>query len=40
MYELNHDNIIKIINHFENDEHICLVLEFASGGELYKNMMK
>jgi serine/threonine protein kinase len=40
MYNLNHDNIIKLHNHFEDDKNIYLVLEFAQGGELYKNMLK
>jgi len=31
MYTLNHDNIIKIFNHFEEETHIYLVIEFAEG---------
>ena len=32
MYELNHLNIVKIINHFEEEYYIYLVIEFANGG--------
>lgn len=31
MYSLQHDHIIKLYNHFEDDESIYLVLEYASG---------
>ena len=31
MYSLNHDNIIKLNNHFEDDKNVYLILEFASG---------
>lgn len=31
MYGLNHENIIKLHNHFEDDELIYLVIEFAPG---------
>lgn len=40
MYQLNHENIIKLYNHFEDDINIYLILEFATGGQLYKNMFK
>ena len=32
MYALNHPNIIHIFNHFEDDEYVYLVLEYAAGG--------
>lgn len=35
MYSLDHPNIIRLYNHFENDKNIYLVLEFATQGELY-----
>ena len=38
MYKLNHPNIIKLFNHFEEEDKICLVIEFAEGGMLYKHM--
>lgn len=31
MYKLNHPNILKIYNHFEDDRSIYLVLELAKG---------
>ena len=31
MYELKHDNIIYLYNHFEDDDFIYLVIEFAEG---------
>lgn len=35
MYKLNHPNIIKLHNHFEDDISIFLVLEFAAKGQLF-----
>ena len=35
MYKMYHKNIIKIINHFEDQDNIYLVLEYASGGQLW-----
>lgn len=32
MYLIDHPNIIKIYNHFEEEDFIYLVLEYASGG--------
>jgi serine/threonine protein kinase len=32
MYALNHENCVKIYNHFEEDLYIYLVIEFANGG--------
>lgn len=31
MYRLAHPNILKIINHFEDDDAVYLVLEYAEG---------
>lgn len=31
MYSLQHEHIIKLFNHFEDDEHIYLIIEYASG---------
>jgi len=39
MYLLNHPNIIKLYNHFEDDFSMFFVLEFAEKGELYRYMM-
>ncbi len=38
MYSLNHEHIIKLYNHFEDDEHFYLVLEFAPKGHLYEKL--
>eukprot|EP00331_Platyophrya_macrostoma_P008449 CAMPEP_0176431400 /NCGR_PEP_ID=MMETSP0127-20121128/14795_1 /TAXON_ID=938130 /ORGANISM="Platyophrya macrostoma, Strain WH" /LENGTH=538 /DNA_ID=CAMNT_0017813411 /DNA_START=70 /DNA_END=1686 /DNA_ORIENTATION=- len=38
MYSLQHDHIIKLYNHFEDDEHIYLVIEYASGGQLWQKL--
>lgn len=35
MYTLNHDNIVKIFNHFEEEIYIYLVIEFAEGVNSY-----
>lgn len=34
MYKLNHPNIIKLFSHFEDDKDICLIMEYASNGDL------
>jgi len=38
MYKLNHKNIIKLYDHFEDDESFYLVLEFAPKGQLYTKL--
>ena len=35
MRELDHPHIIKLLDMFETEDRICLVLEYAAGGELY-----
>ena len=35
MYSLNHPNILKLFNHFEDDNHVYLILEFAPGVSIY-----
>jgi len=32
MYSLNHPYILKLYNHFEDDNYVYLILEFAPGG--------
>ena len=39
MYKLQHNNIISIYNHFEDDDHIYLIQEYLKGQELYKMML-
>jgi len=38
MYALNHEHIIKLFNHYEDDEHFYLVLEYAPKGHLYEKL--
>ena len=40
MYSLNHPNIMKLINHFEDDNFCYLILPYASQGEIYKLLKK
>ncbi|KRX08685.1 Protein kinase-like domain [Pseudocohnilembus persalinus] len=40
MYQLNHPNILKLYNHFEDDKSIYLVLELAQGGQMYQILWK
>ena len=35
MYKLNHPHVIKLINHFEDDEKFYLIMPYASKGQLY-----
>ena len=39
MYKLDHPNIIKLFSHFEDNEHLCLIMEYASKGHLF-NLIK
>ena len=38
MYQVQHPNIIKLFNHFEDDESIYLVMELATGGNLIEKL--
>ena len=38
MYYIDHPNIIKLYNHFEEEDYIYLLLEFASGGQLWHKL--
>lgn len=40
MYKLNHPNIIKLYSHFEDEEDFCLIMEYASRGQLYSLIKK
>ena len=35
---LNHQNIIKLYGVFHDDEKVYMILEYAAGGELYREM--
>lgn len=36
MYHLDHPHIIKLYNHFEDDDTFCLIMQYAPKGHLYK----
>lgn len=40
MYGLHHPNIVKLFNHFEENDYIYLVIEFAEGGQLWDKLNK
>ena len=40
MYNLNHPHIIKLINHFEDDENLYLIMELAAKGQLFSLLNK
>lgn len=37
-YILDHENIIKLYNHFEEEDFIYLILEYADGGQLWQRL--
>lgn len=40
MYELNHENIVKLHNHYEDDDNFYLILQYCSKGQLYSILKK
>ena len=40
MYKLDHPNIIKLYSHFEDDDDFCLIMEYASKGQLFSFIKK
>ena len=40
MYKINHPHIVKLVNHFEDDNKFYLVLHYASKGQLYSLLKK
>ncbi len=38
MYSLNHEHIIKLYNHFEDDDYFYLILEYAPKSHLYEKL--
>lgn len=40
MYKVNHPHIVKLINHFEDDESFYLIMDYASKGQLYSLLKK
>ncbi|OMJ78199.1 hypothetical protein SteCoe_22045 [Stentor coeruleus] len=40
MYSLNHPHVVKLYNHFEDDNNFYLVLELAEGGTVFQKLAK
>ena len=40
MYEINHPHSIKLVNHFEDDKKIYMIMEYANNGNLFSYMKK
>ena len=40
MYKLNHPHVVKLVNHFEDDESFYLIMHYASKGQLYSHLKK
>ena len=40
MYQLNHEHIVKLYNHFEDDDNFYLILQFCGKGQLYQLLKK
>ncbi|CAI2359179.1 unnamed protein product [Moneuplotes crassus] len=40
MYELEHDNIVKLYNHYEDEDNFYLILQFCGKGQLYTLLKK
>lgn len=40
MYELDHPHIIKLKNHFEDANYFYLIVELASGGNLFHKIKR
>ena len=40
MYEINHPHSIKLVNHFEDDKKIYMIMEYANNGNLFTYMKK
>lgn len=39
MKEVDHPNIVKMVAHYEDKGHYCLVMELMQGGEVRSNLM-
>ena len=37
---LNHPHIVKFYDYFEEKDHVCLVLEYLSGGTLFDYLLE
>ena len=39
MKEVDHPNIVKMVNHYEDKGHYCLVMELMQGGEVRSKLL-
>jgi serine/threonine protein kinase len=35
LMKLNHPNIVRLVTHYDDKEHISLVMEYVEGGDLF-----
>ena len=40
MYKLNHDYILKLFNHYEDDDNFYLILQYCAKGQIYSLLKK
>jgi aurora kinase/aurora kinase A len=40
MHNLNHENIVKLYNHYEDDDNFYLILQYCAKGQLYSILKK
>jgi serine/threonine protein kinase len=40
LYKINHPHIIKLYNHYEDDDNIYLIMQYALKGQLYSHLKK
>ena len=40
MYQLNHEHVVKLYNHFEDDSNFYLILQYCQKGQLYTLIKK
>ena len=40
MYKLNHDHVLKLYNHYEDDDNFYLILQYCAKGQIYSMLKK
>ncbi len=40
MVKLDHPNVLKLIDVIETKEHVCVIVDYASGGDLFELIQK